>query len=90
MTVRVPSPRRCLERCRNWFDDPTNLRRFAFWNIIIWLCNQPLLLAWYVIDKPSFVNGLGILYVAQLSAIALWLAALSWWQSTRVEQKQDA
>jgi len=77
------------ERCCSWFDDPHNLRRFAFWNIVIWVVNQPALAAWYILDKASFVSGLGVFYVAQLSAIALWLSSLAWWQSTRVEEKQD-
>jgi hypothetical protein len=76
------------QRLAAWFQEATNLRRFAAWNIVIWLANQPLIFAWYIIDKPSFVNGLGVLYVAQVSAIALWLSSLAWWQSTRVEERQ--
>lgn len=76
------------QRLAAWFSEATNLRRFALWNIWLWLLNQPILTAWYFLDRQSFVGGAGILYVAELSVAALWLSSLAWWQSTRVEERQ--
>lgn len=42
---------------------------------------------WYLLGHKSFVNGLGILYVAFISVSALWLSSLAWWQSTKVEEE---
>ena len=72
-----------------WLSDAHNLRRFAFANFVFWAVNQPIVTAWYLLDRDSFVNGAGILYIAELSVVALWLSSLAWWQSSRVEEKQD-
>jgi hypothetical protein len=72
----------------SWFSEAANLRKFALWNIWFWLANQPILTAWYFVDRASFTSGAGILYVAELSVGALWLSSLAWWQSTRVEERQ--
>jgi hypothetical protein len=80
--------RSLLSGCRTWFDDAHNLRRFAFWNILWWLCNQPPIAAWKFIDAASWASW-GVWYTANISVAALWLASLSWWQATRVEEKQD-
>jgi hypothetical protein len=61
------------------------LRRFAFWNIVFWTAQQPLVIVWYFTAHDSFVNGAGLLYLSSISVAALWLSSLSWWQSTRVE-----
>lgn len=63
------------------------MRRFAFWNIIFWVIQQPVVVLWYLFGHQSFVNGLGILYVAFISVSALWLSSLAWWQSTKVEEQ---
>lgn len=71
-----------------WLSETDHLRRFAFYNIVFWLANQPLVLAWYIFARKSFLDGGGILYLAMISVAALWLSSLSWWQSTRVEERQ--
>lgn len=63
------------------------LRRFAFWNILFWTAQQPLVVLWYFTAHDSFVNGAGLLYLSSISVAALWLSSLSWWQSTRVEEQ---
>lgn len=74
-------------RLAAWFAEASNLRRFAFWNIWFWIGNHPLLLAWYAISAKSF-EKYGFLYLDNVSVVALWLSALAWWQSTRVEERQ--
>lgn len=74
-------------RLRAWFEEASNLRRFALWNIFFWIANNPLITGWYFIDRRSW-EKYSILYLANISIIALWLSALAWWQSTRVEERQ--
>jgi hypothetical protein len=75
------------QRLVAWFQEAHNLRKFAAWNILFWVLNQPVVLAWPFVDRASW-DEYGVLYVAQISVAALWLSSLAWWQSTRVEQRQ--
>lgn len=64
------------------------LRRFARWNIWFWMANLAVTDVLYVADKATY-QQLAILYLNNISIIALVLSSLSWWQSCRVEVKED-
>lgn len=63
-----------------WLNDPMMWRRFALANVVVWtfIIAPAELFGW--VNDPA--------YISRLSEVALQLAALSWWQSTRVEVKQ--
>lgn len=62
-------------------EDPKWLRAFAGWNVIFWIAIIPVSIFTGWVDSPAFIS--------YLSEIALVLSSLSWWQSGRVEVKQD-
>lgn len=64
------------------------MRKFAFWNIIVWTANLPIVFAWYLFAHQSFVNGAGILYVAQISVVANWLSAITWHAAERTKDSE--
>lgn len=57
------------------------MRAFAGWNVVFWLVLIPISIWTGWVDSPAFIS--------YLSEIALVLSSLSWWQSGRVEVKQD-
>ena len=62
------------------FSDPKFWRAFAaFW---FWACTG----LWVVAEFTGWVNDPA--FISRVSMIALQLACLSWWQSSRVEVKQ--
>lgn len=62
-------------------EDPAWMRSFAGWNVIFWLALIPISILTGWVNSPAFIS--------YLSEIALVLSSLSWWQSGRVEVKQD-
>lgn len=74
-------------RLAAWFAEASNLRKFALGNVFFWLANHPIMTAWFLLDRASFLKY-GLLYLDNISVAALWLSALAWWQSTRVEERQ--
>lgn len=64
-----------------WLHDPVFWRRFALFNIWLWTASIP------IAEITGWVHESA--YISRLSELALLLAALSWWQSTRVEVNQD-
>lgn len=63
-----------------FLNSPLFWRGFALFNIVLWTVSIP------VAEIYGWVYDTG--YISRLSEVALLLAALSWWQSTRVEVKQ--
>lgn len=64
------------------------LRRFAFANIWFWLAQHPVTVAWYA-SSPELrarTNPFEF-YLVQISIAALWLSALAWHSSCRVEEE---
>lgn len=64
------------------------MRRLAFHNIWFWGLNFPLVVAWYFGAHESFVNGGGVLYVALVSVMALFLQSLDWYDTAKAAEEQ--
>ena len=62
-------------------EDPKWMRAFAGWNVIFWIALVPVSIVTGWVESSAFIS--------YLSEIALVLSSLSWWQSGRVEVKQD-
>lgn len=62
-------------------EDPAWMRTFAGWNVIFWIVLIPVSVITGWVHSSAFIS--------YLSEIALVLSSLSWWQSGRVEVKQD-
>lgn len=70
-----------------WFQSAANLRRFAFWNIWFWFAQFVVIVPIWFFVFPESWHDYGVFYLVEISVIALWLSALSWWQSARVEEQ---
>jgi hypothetical protein len=62
-------------------EDPKRMRAFAGWNVIFWIVLIPVSIFTGWVHSSAFIS--------YLSEIALVLSSLSWWQSGRVEVKQE-
>lgn len=62
-------------------EDPVWMRGFAGWNVVFWIVLIPVSIFTGWVHSSAFIS--------YLSEVALVLSSLSWWQSGRVEVKQD-
>lgn len=60
------------------------LRRFAFWNIWLAVAQMPAI-AWWAMKYPASWSTWGVLYLSEFSIYTLVVAALSWWESKRLQ-----
>ena len=70
-----------MQRITQLLNDAKFWRQFAFWNIILYC------ILWVIAEFTGWVNDPA--FISRLSILALILASLSWWQSSRVEVKQQ-
>ena len=72
--------RKIREKIQGWLDSPTFLRKFSGWEAIFWLfASIPICIFWADILQV----------VTWLSVYAILRTALSNWQSSRMEEKQQ-
>lgn len=70
-----------MRRLRNALDSAVFWRSFALVNIALYCA------LWVVAEFTGWINDTG--FISRLSLLALILASLSWWQSSRVEVRQE-
>lgn len=64
------------------------LRKLCGWMVIFWTANlPPFTAAYFLMDRMAFI-AFSLLYLGEISIIALIAAFGSWYQSLRVEEHQ--
>lgn len=77
------------DRLVEWITHIPRLRSLCGWMVVFWTCNiPPFTLAFFVLKQDMFVK-LSLLYLGEVSIIALVAAFGSWWQSLRIEEHQQ-
>jgi hypothetical protein len=72
--------RRIRKKIQGWLDSPGLLRKFSGWEAIFWLIASIPIIIWFKDSVPLLVF---------ISVYAIVRTALSNWQSSRMEERQQ-
>lgn len=77
-------------RSVDWFVRPRRLSRVVGWALVFFVLNiPPFTILYFVLAYEAFVK-FSLLYLGEISILAMVAGLGSWWQSLQVQEHQEA